>query len=127
MTRIKKEDKVIIIAGKDKGKEGTVTSVLNKFKTQVKPKTISKAQHKNNINSSVRLIVEGVNLVRKHQKANPQKGQAGGIVEQERSIHISNVAILNKDTNKADKVRYKIDENNNKIRVYASTGEPIDL
>ena len=106
MAKIKANDKVMVIAGKDKGKSGTVLRVLGR---------------KN------RVVVEGVNIVKKHQKANPQKGEQGGIVEKEKSIHCSNVAILKQDTNSADKVKFKVTEDGHKIRVYASTGEQIEL
>ena len=72
-----------------------------------------------------RLIVTGVNRVKKHTKANPQAGIAGGIIEQEASIHVSNVAIYNAKTNEADRVGYKI-EDGKKTRVFKSTGESID-
>ncbi len=102
MAKIKKEDDVIVIAGKDVGKRGKVRQVL--------------------VND--RLIVAGVNMVKKHTKANPQMGVAGGIVEREAPIHLSNVAIFNPDSGKSDRVGYKI-ENSEKIRVFKSDGKPI--
>lgn len=105
MARIKSNDKVVVIAGKDKGKESTVIKVLG----------------------DSRVIVEGVNKVKKHEKPNPQKGVPGGIVEKEKSIHISNVAILNATTGKADRVRYILNDKNQKVRVFASNNEIIDL
>ena len=103
MAKIKRDDEVIILAGKDKGKRGKVRTVL----------------------SNNKLIVAGVNMVKKHTKANPQAGVAGGIVEQESPIHLSNVAIFNNSTSKADRVGFKV-EGDQKLRVYKSTGEAID-
>ena len=101
--KIKRDDEVIVLAGKDKGKRGKVRKVIG---TEL-------------------LIVTGVNRVKKHTKANPQAGIAGGIIEQEASIHVSNVAIYNAKTNEADRVGYKI-EDGKKTRVFKSTGESID-
>ncbi len=101
--KIKRDDEVIVLAGKDKGKRGKVRKVIG----------------------TERLIVTGVNRVKKHTKANPQAGIAGGIIEQEASIHVSNVAIYNAKTNDADRVGYKI-EDGKKTRVFKSTGESID-
>lgn len=101
--KIKRDDEVIVLAGKDKGKRGKVRKVIG----------------------TERLIVTGVNRVKKHTKANPQAGIAGGIIEQEASIHVSNVAIYNTKTNEADRVGYKI-EDGKKTRVFKSTGESID-
>ena len=103
MLKIKSEDEVIILAGKDKGKRGKVRRVLD-----------------NN-----RVVVSGINMVKKHTKANPQAGVAGGIVENEAPIQISNVAIFNPSTNKADRVGFKID-GDRKVRVFKSSGEEID-
>ena len=101
--KIKRDDEVIVLAGKDKCKRGKVRKVIG----------------------TERLIVTGVNRVKKHTKANPQAGIAGGIIEQEASIHVSNVAIYNAKTNEADRVGYKI-EDGKKTRVFKSTGESID-
>jgi len=101
--KIKRDDEVIVLAGKDKGKRGKVRKVIG----------------------TERLVVTGVNRVKKHTKANPQAGIAGGIIEQEASIHVSNVAIYNAKTNDADRVGYKI-EDGKKTRVFKSTGESID-
>jgi large subunit ribosomal protein L24 len=103
MRKIKKNDDVIVIAGKDKGNRGNVTSVLGD-----------------------RLVVSGVNKVKKHQRPNPMKGLTGGIVEMEASIHISNVAIYNAATKKADRVGIKVLEDGRKVRVFKSSGEAID-
>jgi len=103
MRKIKREDEVVVIAGRDKGKRGKVVRVL----------------------SDDRLIVSGIHLVKKHTKPNPQLGVAGGIVEKEAPIQVSNVAILNPKTNKADRVGFKV-EGDKKVRVFKSTGETID-
>ncbi len=104
MRKIKTDDEVIVIAGKDKGKRGSVVKVL----------------------ANDRLLVSGVQMVKKHQKPNPQAGVAGGIVEQEAPIQISNVAIFNPTTEKADRVGIKILEDGKKIRVFKSNGEAVD-
>ena len=104
MRKIKKTDDVIVIAGKDKGNRGNVLQVLGD-----------------------RLLVSGVNKAKKHQKPNPVKGEAGGIVEMEMSIHVSNVAIYNAATKKADRVGIKSLEDNRKVRVFKSSGEAIDV
>jgi large subunit ribosomal protein L24 len=103
MAKIKRDDEVIILAGRDRGKRGKVRTVL----------------------SNNKLIVAGVNMVKKHTRANPQAGVAGGIIEQESPIHASNVAIFNSSTNKADRVGFKI-EGDRKVRVFKSSGEAID-
>lgn len=102
MNKIKKNDDVIVIAGKDKGSRGAVISVLGDH-----------------------LLIGGINKVKKHQKPNPVKGLAGGIVEQEAPIHISNVAIFNAATKKADRVGFKTLEDGHKVRVFKSNGEVI--
>lgn len=103
MKKIKQDDDVIVIAGKDKGKRGSITQTLTD-----------------------RVIVSGVNMVKRHTKGNPQMGQAGGIIEKEASIHISNVAIFNSASGKADRVGIKILDDGKKIRVFKSSGEAID-
>jgi large subunit ribosomal protein L24 len=103
MHKIKREDEVIILAGKDKGKRGKVQTVL----------------------ADNRLIVSGINMVKRHTKPNPQAGVAGGIVEREAAIQISNVAIFNSTSNKADRVGFKTD-GEKKVRIYKSSGEVID-
>jgi large subunit ribosomal protein L24 len=105
MNKIRKGDEVIVIAGRDKGKRGTV---------------VSRADEE-------RLVVEGVNLVKKHTKPNPMKGVTGGIVEKSMSIHQSNVAIYNAATGKADRVGVKVLADGNKVRVYKSSGEEIKV
>ncbi len=104
MSKIKRNDEVIVIAGRDKGKSGKVTRTL----------------------SNDRLIVSGINMVKRHTKANPQRGSAGGIVEKEAPIHVSNVAIFNTTTNKADRIGFNILEDGSKVRIYKSTQEVID-
>ena len=103
MRKIKRDDEVIVLTGKDKGKRGKVQSVLDEK----------------------RLLVTGVNIIKKHTRPNPQMGVAGGIVEKEAPIQVSNVAIFNPNTNKADRVGFKVD-GGSKVRVYKSTGEAID-
>ena len=101
--KIRRDDEVIVLAGKDKGKRGKVLSVVTE---------------------SSRVFVEGVNLIKKHQKPVPQLQQAGGIVEKEASIDVSNVAIFNQETGKADRVGFKI-EDGTKVRIFKSTGKTI--
>jgi large subunit ribosomal protein L24 len=103
MNKIKKNDDVIVIAGKDKGNRGSVLSVLD----------------------NDRVLVSGVNKVKKHQKPNPMKGTTGGIVEIEKPIHVSNIAIYNSATKKADRVGVKQLEDGRKVRVFKSSGEVI--
>jgi len=103
MRKIKKNDDVIVIVGKDKGNRGSVLQVLGDY-----------------------LLVAGVNKVKKHQKPNPVKGLSGGIVEKELPIHVSNVAIYNATAKKADRVGIKSLEDGRKVRVFKSSGEMID-
>ena len=103
MNKIRKGDAVVVIAGKDKGKRGTVLNCLDE-----------------------QLIVEGVNRVKKHTKPNPMKGQAGGIIEKEMPIHISNIALFNPATKKADRVGIKTLDDGRKVRVFKSNGEVVD-
>ncbi|HET8744656.1 MAG TPA: 50S ribosomal protein L24 [Ramlibacter sp.] len=104
MNKIRKGDQVIVLTGRDKGKRGTV--VLRKDDEHV--------------------VIEGINLVKKHTKPNPLKGTTGGIVEKAMPIHISNVAIYNPSTGKADRVGIKVDGDNRK-RVFKSSGEEIKV
>lgn len=101
--KIRSNDEVIVIAGKDKGKTGKVTRVLSD-------------EHK--------VVVEGINIHKKHQKANPNLGQPGGIVNVEAPLDISNVAIFNPDTKKADRVGFRI-ENGRKVRYFKSNNKVI--
>jgi len=105
MFKIKRDDEVIILAGKDKGKRGKVRKVLDNDK----------------------LIVSGINMVKKHTKPNPMKGTTGGIVEKSMPIHQSNVAIFNAATGKADRVGIKSLADGKRVRVYKSSGEEIKV
>lgn len=111
MRKIKKGDTVVVVAGRDRGRQGSVLSVL-------KPT--------GRCSGAFRILVEGVNLIKKHTKANPQQEKAGGIIQKEALIAISNVAIFNTATGKADRVGFKILEDGRKVRVYKSTGEVVD-
>ena len=104
MLKIKRDDEVIVIAGKDKGKRGKVLKVLD----------------------DGRLLVSGIQMIKKHQKPNPQAGVPGGIIEKEAPIQVSNVAIFNGATSKADRVGFKVQDDNTKIRVFKSNGEAVD-
>ncbi|MCB1949712.1 50S ribosomal protein L24 [Nitrosomonas sp.] len=103
MKKIKKGDDVVILAGKDKGKRGTVT----------------------NLTGIDRVTVQGVNTVKKHQKPNPSTGAAGGIINFELPIHISNVALYNVAAKKNDRVGFQYDSEQKKIRVFRSNGEKV--
>jgi large subunit ribosomal protein L24 len=103
MAKIKRNDEVIVLAGRDKGKRGKVRRILDES----------------------RILVAGINIVKKHTKPNPQAGVAGGIVEREAPIQVSNVAIFNGATGKADRVGFRND-GDKKVRVFKSTGEAID-
>ncbi len=105
MNKIRKGDDVIVLAGRDKGKRGKVT--LRK--------------------DDSRLVVEGVNIVKKHTKPNPMKGEAGGIVDKAMPIHQSNVAIFNVATGKADRVGIKLLADGKRVRVFKSSGEEIKV
>ena len=101
--RIKKGDQVVVIAGKDKGKQGDVLRV-----------------------DGDRVVVSNVNIVKRHTKPNPQAGVAGGVVEREASIHISNVALFNAASGKGERVGFKVLEDGRKLRVFRSSGEALD-
>lgn len=116
MRKIKKGDTVIVTVGKDKGRKGTVSKVVSKV-TNFRNHTVEKC----------RLFVEGVNLVKRHTKGNPSQGTAGSIVEKEASIDISNVAIFNASTGKADRVGFKILEDGRKVRIFKSNAEEINI
>lgn len=105
MRKIKKGDDVIVIAGKDKGKQGTVTRVL----------------------ANDTLIVGGINMVKRHTKGNPNMGVAGGILEKEMPLHVSNVAIFNPITKKADRVGFRTLEDGKKVRYFKSNSEVVDI
>lgn len=102
MRKIRKGDEVVVITGKDKGKRGTVLRVLDD-----------------------KVVVEGVNVAKKHQKPNPVRGVAGGIVEKTMPVDASNVAIFNPASQKADRVGFKVLEDGRKVRVFKSNGEVI--
>ena len=103
MSKIKKGDNVVVIAGRDKGKRGDVTRVLDD-----------------------QVVVAGINQVKKHQRPNPMKGQQGGIVTKEMPIHASNVAIWNPVTKKADRIGSKSLADGRKVRFFKSNGELIN-
>jgi large subunit ribosomal protein L24 len=103
VNKIRKGDEVAVLTGKDKGKRGTVLRV-----------------------DLDAVVVEGINRVKKHVRPNPMKGQVGGIVEKEMPIQISNVAVFNAATQKADRVGFKVLEDGRKVRVFKSNGEVMD-
>ncbi len=104
MDKIRKGDDVVVTAGRDKGRRGTVLRCLE----------------------DDYLMVEGVNRVKKHTKPNPMKGQPGGIIEKEMPIHLSNVALFNPATQKGDRVGFKILDDGRKVRVFKSNGEQVE-
>ena len=104
MQKIKRNDEVIVIAGRDKGKRGEVLDVRD----------------------DGRLLVSGVNIVKKHQRPNPQLGVQGGIVDKEAPIQASNIAIYNDETGKADRVGIRVEDDGTKVRIFRSTEKPID-
>ena len=103
MNKIRKGDQVIVTTGRDKGKRGTVSRRVD----------------------DDHLLVDGVNVVKKHVKPNPMKGTTGGVVDKTMPIHQSNVAIWNAVASKADRVGIKLLDNGDKVRVYKSSGEQI--
>ena len=105
MQKIRKGDDVIVMTGRDKGKRGTVLKVLQDNK----------------------VLVENVNMVKKHQKPNPNKGQAGGILDKEMPLQISNVALYNPQKGAGDRVGFKFLEDGRKVRVFKSNGEVVDV
>lgn len=104
MNKIRKGDEVIVLTGKDKGRRGVVLRRVD----------------------AERVVVEGVNRVKKHVRPNPLKGEVGGIVEKEMSIHISNVALFNPASQSADRVGIKVLEDGRKVRFFKSNGEMVD-
>ena len=104
MRKLRRDDEVIVIAGRDKGARGTITRMIGDDK----------------------VIVAGVNTIKRHTRPNPNLGQPGGIVEKEAPLHISNVAIFNPDTGAADRVGIRVDEEGGKTRFFKSTGEVIN-
>ena len=105
MNKIRKGDDVIVTAGKDKGKRGAVSRVLD----------------------SGKVIVENVNMAKRHTKANPNKGEPGGILEKEMPLDISNIALFNPATGKGDRVGFKILEDGRKVRIFKSNDEVVDV
>lgn len=105
MRKIRKGDEVVVIAGKDKGRRGAVVRVLDNDK----------------------LVVENVNMVKKHQKPNPLQGVAGGIIEKEMPLHISNVMLYNPQSKKGDRVGIRVLEDGRKVRYFKSTSEVVDV
>ena len=103
MNKIRTGDQVIVIAGKDKGKQGSITKIL----------------------SNGRCYVSGVQIIKRHTKPNPNAGIAGGVIEKEASIDMSNISIYNSSTKKADKVSIKSLEDGTKVRVFRSSGKEI--
>ena len=106
MKRIKKGDDVVVITGKDKGRRGTVLRVIDE---------------------DDRVLIEGVNMVRKHQKPNPNAGVQGGIVEQERAVHVSNVKLYNPVSGKGDRIGIKTLDDGRKVRFFKSNNEVVDV
>ena len=104
MKRIRKGDQVVVISGKDKGRQGTVL----------------------NVTTDDRVLVEAVNMVKKHTKANPMAGVEGGIIEKEMPLHASNVGLYNPATGKADRVGFKVLEDGRKVRFFKSNNEVVD-
>ena len=103
MQKIRRDDEIIVIAGKDKGKRGTIVRRVD----------------------SERVVVEGVNRVKKHVKPNPVKGVVGGVVDKDMPLHVSNVSLYNPATKKADRVGFKLLEDGKKVRVFKSSGEVV--
>jgi large subunit ribosomal protein L24 len=103
MNRIRKGDQVIVITGSDKGKKGEVVRVAGD-----------------------RVVVQNINIIKRHTKPNPQAGQAGGIVEREAPVHISNVMLFNPASGKGERVGFKVLEDGRNVRVFRSSGEAID-
>ncbi|RRS06365.1 50S ribosomal protein L24 [Aquabacterium soli] len=103
MNKLRKGDQVIVLTGRDKGKRGTISARVN----------------------DDQLLVEGVNVAKKHVRPNPMKGTTGGIVDKTMPIHQSNVAIFNAASGKADRVGIKLLDDGKKVRVYKSSGEEI--
>lgn len=105
MRRIRKDDEVIVIAGKDKGRRGKVVRVLDEE----------------------RVIVAGVNLIKRHTRPNPARNVAGGIVEREAAVHVSNVMLFNPVTKKGDRVGFRVLEDGRKVRYFKSNNEVVDV
>jgi len=105
MRKIRQGDDAVVLTGKDKGKRGTVLRILD----------------------NDRIVVENVNMAKKHQKPNPQRGVPGGIVDKEMPLHLSNVGLYNPEKGGPDRVGFKILEDGRKVRVFKSNGEVVDV
>jgi large subunit ribosomal protein L24 len=105
MKRLRKGDQVVVISGKDKGRQGTVLNVV----------------------ADDHVLVESINMVKKHTRPNPMQGVEGGIVEKEMPLHVSNVMLFNPVTNKGDRVGFKMLEDGRKVRYFKSNGEVVDV
>jgi len=105
MQKLKTGDEVIVLTGKSNGQRGKISKILTEKE---------------------RVVVEGVNMMKKHVRPNPQAGIQGGIVEKEASLNISNVALFNPKTGKADKVGFKVQEDGKRVRIFKSNGELVD-
>jgi large subunit ribosomal protein L24 len=105
MRRIRKGDEVMVIAGKDKGRQGKVIRMVGED----------------------RVLVEGINLVKRHTKPNPSRNVAGGIIEREASIHLSNVMVFNPGTSKGDRIGFRTLEDGRKVRFFKSNNEVVDV
>ena len=105
MNKIRKGDEVIVRTGKDKGRRGTVLQVFE----------------------DGRVLVEGVNLAKKHTKPNPQLGEQGGILDKAMPLDISNVMVFNPKSKKGERVGFRVDEDGSKVRVFKSTGDVVDI
>ncbi len=106
-SKLKKNDEIVVLAGRDKGRRGTINRIVVKGERK-------------------KVFVEGINMIKKHVRPNPQANQQGGIFEQEAPLDISNVAIFNSATKKADRVGFKILDDGTKVRIFRSNGEQID-
>jgi large subunit ribosomal protein L24 len=105
MRKIRKGDDVIVLTGKDRGKRGTVIRIVG----------------------DDRVVVENINMVKRHTKGNPQRGEPGGILDKEMPIHISNIALYNPASGSGDRVGFKILEDGRKVRVFKSNQEVVDI
>jgi len=105
MNKIRKGDEVVVITGKDRGRRGTVLEVLE----------------------DDRVLVEGINVAKKHQKGNPNTGQQGGIVDKAMPLDISNVQVFNPKTKQGDRVGFRVGDDGSKVRIFRATGETVDI
>lgn len=105
MNKIRKGDEVVVITGKDRGRRGTVLQIF----------------------ADDRVLVEGVNVAKKHQKPNPNAGVPGGIIDREMPLDISNVQVFNPKTKKGDRVGIRVNDDGSKERIFRSTGETVDI